>query len=177
MTTTYPDNPLNEIPAPTTTLDRRVVIVDDTPDELAITSMLLRKTGNVSGLVAFTDVVAAIEFFLSLGSRTSELPRLIVLDVNLPGMGGFDFLKWIRKRRLYDPVPVVMWTSSGYPANVQCAARLGAQGYFVKYPPIRTVTEMLAAADAFRGFSKQEEFFQVGGNLLCVHLAQADTPD
>ena len=76
-------------------------------------------------------------------STAAEAPSLIVLDVNMPNMGGIEFLQSLRARGpgLAMP-PVVMLTTEGDPKLMQEAKSLGAKGWIVK--PFRP--EMLLAA-------------------------------
>ena len=69
-------------------------------------------------------------------------PSLIVLDVNMPNMGGFEFLQNLRARPELATVPVVMLTTEGDPKLMQQAKALGAKGWIVK--PFRP--ELLIAA-------------------------------
>jgi two-component system chemotaxis response regulator CheY len=76
-------------------------------------------------------------------SSSTPAPSLIVLDVNMPNMGGIEFLQSLRARG-HDFVipPIVMLTTEGEPRLMQEAKALGAKGWIVK--PFRP--EMLVAA-------------------------------
>lgn len=67
---------------------------------------------------------------------------LMVLDVNMPVMGGLELLECIRGIPQYKALPVVMLTTEGQPALMQKAKSLGAKGWIIK--PFRP--EMLVAA-------------------------------
>jgi two-component system chemotaxis response regulator CheY len=75
-------------------------------------------------------------------AKLSCAPGLIVLDVNMPNMGGLEFLKSLRARPEHASVAVVMLTTEAQPAFMQQAKALGAKGWIVK--PFRP--EMLIAA-------------------------------
>lgn len=73
---------------------------------------------------------------------------MFLLDVKMPGLTGLELLEWIREHPLFDSIPVVMWSSSDDPRDLERAAKLGAQCYIGKYPPFPVVREMLEQAAA-----------------------------
>jgi two-component system, chemotaxis family, chemotaxis protein CheY len=76
-------------------------------------------------------------------SKADPAPALIVLDVNMPNMGGIEFLQSLRGRTGDVAIPpIVMLTTEGEPRLMQEAKALGAKGWIVK--PFRP--EMLVAA-------------------------------
>jgi two-component system chemotaxis response regulator CheY len=76
-------------------------------------------------------------------ANANPAPSLIVLDVNMPNMGGIEFLQSLRGRAGEVAIPpVVMLTTEGEPRLMQEAKALGAKGWIVK--PFRP--EMLVAA-------------------------------
>ena len=60
------------------------------------------------------------------------LPVLVLLDLKMPGMDGFEFLTWIRQQEGIRGLPVVVLTSSSELADVNRAYKLGANSFFVK---------------------------------------------
>jgi CheY-like chemotaxis protein len=78
------------------------------------------------------------------------LPNLMVLDLKMPRKNGFEVLEWLREHSDPETLPVVVFSSSEEPTDVQKAYELGASGYLVKpssylsYPEIiRTLREFL----------------------------------
>jgi len=57
---------------------------------------------------------------------------LVVLDVNMPNMGGLELLETLRSRAEYAALPVVMLTTEGQPRLMQQAKALGAKGWIIK---------------------------------------------
>ncbi len=143
-----------------------IVVVDDSPDDLALTLTLLRKVGDVSR-VAILDTAEAVIDFLSHTDRSSDdFPRALILDVKMPGMGGLEVLEWVRSHARFDEVAVVMWSSSEHPRDVERAAALGAQGYLGKYPPVGGVEAMFRAIAEFKNCRQEPRFLPIPGNLL-----------
>lgn len=57
---------------------------------------------------------------------------LVVLDVNMPNMGGLELLERLRSSGQYAALPIVMLTTEGQPALMQQAKALGAKGWIIK---------------------------------------------
>ena len=65
-------------------------------------------------------------------AETGEVPDLILLDWNLPGLHGREVLAWIRAEGRPTDVPIVIVTSSSYDGDREESSRLGANAYVVK---------------------------------------------
>ena len=112
----------------------KIMIVDDSQMVRAQVGKTLMGAGFM--VVEATDGSDALAQ-LSAGTK----PALIVLDVNMPKMGGIEFLQSLRKQSEFAAVPIVMLTTEGQPQLMQQAKALGAKGWIVK--PFRP--EMLIA--------------------------------
>lgn len=60
------------------------------------------------------------------------MPILILLDLKLPKVSGFEVLKWIRKQPPVQTLPVIIFTSSNQLSDVHWAYKLGANAYVIK---------------------------------------------
>lgn len=76
-----------------------------------------------------TTGIIAQDYFKSI---EHSLPRLIILDINLPGIHGIELLKQIRSNPIYDNVKVVVLTCSTNPADKEECLKLGANRYIEK---------------------------------------------
>ncbi len=65
-------------------------------------------------------------------TEPNTVPKIIFLDINLPGLSGLDILGRIRQAKQIAFLPVVILTSSGNPVDIEKAYELGASGYIVK---------------------------------------------
>ncbi|GAB3337797.1 hypothetical protein GCM10027299_49320 [Larkinella ripae] len=72
------------------------------------------------------------EQLLKALQQTPVLPALVLMDVNMPIMDGFETLAHIRMDATYDSVPVVILTTSSQPADRQKAEQLQANGFATK---------------------------------------------
>lgn len=78
-----------------------------------------------------------------------NLPRIIFLNINLPGLSGLEILERIRNSDAIRFVPVVVLTSSGSPTDIEKAYKLGASGYIIKPMEHETLIEKLNATLKF----------------------------
>jgi two-component system response regulator len=79
------------------------------------------------------DGAGALEaLFGPRGEGSDFRPRLILLDLKLPGMDGFEVLQCIKSNPDTRLIPVVILSSSGHQRDIEEAYRLGANGYVVK---------------------------------------------
>ncbi|MBI5687621.1 MAG: response regulator [Verrucomicrobia bacterium] len=72
------------------------------------------------------------------------LPAMVLLDLKLPGMHGFDVLSWIRRQPQFEKLPVILFTASNLDADIRRAVELGATDYIVKPADLSTLPEILA---------------------------------
>jgi len=73
---------------------------------------------------------------------------IIILDINMPRLDGFEFLKKLKGYQAYDNVPVIMLTTEGQEEDKKTALSLGARDYLVK--PFKP-SELIALVNKFSG--------------------------
>ena len=61
-----------------------------------------------------------------------KMPDLILVDLGMPGLGGYEFIHWLRSESRFDHIPALILTDQINPNGEAEAKRLRAQGYFVK---------------------------------------------
>ncbi|HSL20997.1 MAG TPA: response regulator [Vicinamibacterales bacterium] len=103
-----------------------VLVVDDSLSMRHVLSSALKKVG--WNPVPARDGVEALEIV----QRGSDPPDLVLLDIEMPRMDGYEFLATIRAQGEYAGVPIVMLTSRGGDKHREKAMALGATGYIVK---------------------------------------------
>jgi DNA-binding response OmpR family regulator len=99
----------------------KILLVDDDPDLLAVTGFALQQAGFL--------VIKASDGRAGLEAVQAEQPDLAVLDVNLPGMHGFDLA---RKLRETSSIPILMLTVRREEEDIVRALELGADDYLTK---------------------------------------------
>lgn len=105
-----------------------ILYVEDEADDLFFLREALRSTGIQAELREASDARAAMAYLL----QADPAPGVVIIDVNLPLISGFDLLRWIRARPESRDLVVVMFSSSGRPDDRDLAMKLGAQDYVQK---------------------------------------------
>lgn len=103
----------------------RVLIVEDDPDLVALVRRWLERDGHLVEHAA--DGAAALQALLG-----APLPHLVLLDVMLPKMDGFELLQRLRAEPRTKDLPVVMVTSFSRDRDAARGRELGANDYIVK---------------------------------------------
>jgi two-component system, response regulator len=112
---------------------RDILLVDDDARFAELTkTFLLKGEEGTNEVVVAHDGVEAIEYLLQSGRGASQMPCLVLLDLNMPRIDGFGVLEKMRQEERTRFIPVVMLTSSEHPEDVRMAYELGANGYLDK---------------------------------------------
>jgi CheY-like chemotaxis protein len=106
-----------------------IVLVEDNPDDEALTLRALKKQKIANDIVVLRDGVEALEYLLS---PESPLPSLVLLDLKLPKLDGLQVLKRLRAEPRTQLLPIVVLTSSDEDRDVIDGYRLGANSYIRK---------------------------------------------
>jgi two-component system, response regulator len=109
-----------------------ILLVEDNPDDITLTLNAF-KTANLGNTIHVArDGVEALEFLFGPGSETRPYPRLILLDLKLPRLDGFEVLKRIKREPHTSTIPVVMLTSSKEERDVIITYQNGANSFIIK---------------------------------------------
>lgn len=129
------------------TFTKLVLLVDDGPNERMLFEMAGKRAGVSFELRHAIDGVEAVEYLKGEGEfrdRTKHpFPDLVILDVNMPRMTGFEVLAWIRAHPDLRQMTVIMWTSSAHEEDVRRAYGLLANSYLVKPLSLAVLVDMV----------------------------------
>jgi two-component system, response regulator len=113
-----------------------ILVVDDNPDHLELTTMALAECCDPGEIATAADGVEAIDYLFGrnafAGRDTSQQPRLIVLDMKLVRLHGLDVLKAVRQDPRTATIPVVMHSSSTEKGDIAACYANGANSYVRK---------------------------------------------
>ena len=104
-----------------------IIIIEDNPADAELCEIALEEAGVINPILIFDTAEAA-----SVHLNKSDKPGLILLDINLPGQNGIDFLKDFRKVKTNRPIPIVILTSSSYETDILKSYATGANAFLTK---------------------------------------------
>jgi two-component system, response regulator len=116
--------------------DKMILLVEDNPDDEALTLRALRKNHIANEVVVAHDGVEALDFLFGTGIHagrdTRDLPQIVLLDLNLPRISGLEVLRRVRADERTRLLAVVVLTSSKEDEDVIQSYSLGANAYVRK---------------------------------------------
>ena len=132
---------------------KTVLYVDDNPNDLFLVERACRN-GRVSFLLKTTNSGTAAIRYLSgdgeFANRTENaFPDLILLDLKMPEMDGFQVLRWIRTNPPTQMIPVALFSASLISGDIAKGYAEGANYFIVKPSALTTLIEIVRAADEF----------------------------
>ena len=122
----------------------RILLVEDNLVDAAVTRQVL-KHNHQTDLILAANCKEALALLQS--KNQSDLPQLILLDLNLPDISGIELLRRIKKDKSLHEIPVVILTMSNEDQDIQKSYDLGASSYLVK--PISDEALMLVIKKLF----------------------------
>lgn len=158
-----------------TTLDvqsplSRVVVVEHGQEDAFVLCHLLEKAGLQVTPQVFPSGEAAVEFLTQAMANGDprSVPSALFVNVWLRGLGGFDLLKWARKQDPLRSTAVVMLSRFDEPRDLGKAARLGADGYLIKFPTPSAMRELIVELEKLIAMPWPRPALPVASNLLCA---------
>jgi two-component system response regulator len=119
--------------------------VEDNPDDEELTLRALKQSHVVNQVIVVHDGEEALEYLFNAGKNSGQefrpLPQVMLLDLKLPKVDGFDVLKHVRNDPRTQFLPVVIMTSSSEEEDIYASYKLGANSYVRKPVEFQRFTE------------------------------------
>jgi two-component system response regulator len=113
-----------------------ILLVEDSPDDAAMTIRALRKINLADKLIHVEDGKEALDYLFGSGVYVnrdlSKCPKVILLDIKMPRVDGIEVLRKIKSNEATRMIPVVIMTSSSEEKDMIETYHLGANSYVVK---------------------------------------------
>jgi CheY-like chemotaxis protein len=123
-----------------------VLYVEDEDGDRFLMKTAFAREGLAGALHVVGDGRLALDYLSGGGAYVDReahpMPGVVLLDLNLPEIHGFDVLKWIRAHPLHSTLPVVVFTSSQRDEDRARAKLLGASDFFLKPSSVMGFQEM-----------------------------------
>ncbi len=108
-----------------------VLLVEDNPDDVALTLRALKKSGVINDVTVAQDGAEALDYLLGAGAG-QPLPMVVLLDLKLPKVDGLEVLRRLRSEERTKLIPIVILTSSREEQDIAQGYRLGCNSYVRK---------------------------------------------
>jgi len=129
------------------------LLIEDTENDVLLIQRAFIKAKILNPLLIVKTAEEAVAYLQGEGRYSNRaefpLPELILLDLKLPGMDGFDFLRWIRRQEGFATMRIVVLTSSDLMRDVNLAYQLGANSFLVKPVDFERFVEISQALNGY----------------------------
>jgi DNA-binding response OmpR family regulator len=126
-------------------MGEKILVVDDEPGVVKLVSVVLAREGY--------EVIGAFDGEEALKRLAEEKPDLVVLDIAMPGMDGWEVCTRIKENPKHKDIPVIMLTALGHLSEEFRGLKMGAVKYIVK--PFNT-KDLVVAVDKVLGKTKKK---------------------
>jgi len=124
----------------------KLLLVDDSQDHRILFGDGLIATGACKVIGEAENGEVALNYLVGVDGYANRenfpLPDVILLDLSMPRVNGFEVLRWLQARRL-DGVTTIVLSSSDLEDDIEKAKKLGAHGYVVKTSVRQTVARIM----------------------------------
>ena len=123
-----------------------ILLAEDDPNDIFFFRRAFQKAQVKCQIMDVPNGQEAVRYLqgtYSYRDRTDfPFPRLLLLDLKMPLMNGFDVLEWLRSQPKLTDLPVLVLSSSAHEADISRARELGARSYHVKPNDHTQLTEL-----------------------------------
>lgn len=130
-----------------------ILYVEDEENDILLLEHAWREASIQHPLQVVHNGQEALDYFQSIGpfDNRSIFPMcgLVLLDLNLPVLSGFEVLSWVRKKQDLKRVPILVFTSSNQLGDIQLAYELGANAFLIKPASINQLVQLVRSVKDF----------------------------
>jgi CheY-like chemotaxis protein len=130
-----------------------ILLAKDNEDYVMLFQRALKAADVQAGLQIVRDGQEAVDYLSGTEPYADRVrhpfPKLLLLDLKMPRMDGFEVLSAVRQRLGFTRLPVIVLTHSDNPADIKRAYELGATSYFQKPDSLEGLDEMIHVLHAY----------------------------
>ncbi len=108
-----------------------IIMVEDDEGHAKLIEKNLRRSGITNKLIHYSDGSQAVEHFFGKDHENNG-PLLILLDLNLPGIDGYEILRRLKSHAKTKKIPIVILTTTDNPREIEKCYELGCNVYITK---------------------------------------------
>jgi CheY-like chemotaxis protein len=131
----------------------RILVADDDPDDIALLKRAFIKAGISVPLHSVRDGQEAIDYLLGENGFSDRenypFPSLLLLDIKMPRLNGFDVLSWLKSQPNLKRLPVLMFSSSSLRRDINHSADLGANAFLQKPHSLDDLLHLVGSIKSF----------------------------
>lgn len=121
-----------------------VLMVDDDLEDIYTTEKVFSE---VSRAIVFRSVTGGEALFAQLSEKKDTLPDLILLDLNMPKLSGFDVLERLKAHPFWAEIPVFVISTTDHHKDEERAMALGATKFFTKVTSLKAMAQWAAGVE------------------------------
>ncbi|MEN9306854.1 MAG: hypothetical protein RL173_786 [Fibrobacterota bacterium] len=121
-----------------------ILLIDDSQSDIELTMMALQRSGMKLPVVVKSNGKEALDWLFEVASLPDayiRIPNLVLLDVKMPGLDGFEVLRKIRENPITRLIPVVMFSSSREDSDLLKGYDIGANAFVLKPTSFKDLVE------------------------------------
>ncbi|MFN7140756.1 MAG: response regulator [Limisphaerales bacterium] len=130
-----------------------ILLLEDQEDDAFLLKRAFKQAGIQAPIQVVQDGLEGIAYLQGAGIYSDRnrypVPRVILLDLKMPRMGGLEFLEWIEKNPHLRVIPTIVLTSSQLASDVKRAYELKASTFMVKPTSPDDMAELARAIEAY----------------------------
>lgn len=139
-----------------------ILLVDDSADDLELMRHAFQSAKSLDLVQVARDGKEAVAYLSGTGQYQDReqfpLPAVMLLDLNMPHMDGFEVLTWLQTQPALKRLMVIVLSASRQPVDVAQAYDLGAKGFLVKPGKFDDLITMLRCLDQWLGYNRFAPF-------------------
>lgn len=120
----------------TTVSDKSLLVIEDSDEDFEMLKILIEELDVCPSVERCTTGDRALDRFYKAEPQAEPCPSVILLDLNLPGTDGREVLGMLKQDDRFKEIPIVVFTTSSDPSDINFCYEKGANGYLVK--PVAT---------------------------------------
>ncbi|MGZ4964371.1 MAG: response regulator [Limisphaerales bacterium] len=131
---------------------RFFLVAEDDPDDIYLLTRAFEKMG-LKEFKFVRDGVELLDYLQARGQfgdrKLYPLPHLLIVDLEMPRMGGLDVLRWLQNNVEYCSIPTIVWAVSNEAKDMQTAYECGANTYFCKQNYFEDIAQLVSMMSHF----------------------------
>jgi len=131
----------------------KLLVAEDSEDDAFLLERAFRQTGVAINATFVRDGQAAVDYVEGLGEfgdrQRYPIPAVIMLDLKMPRLDGFDVLGWLKSQPGHRRTPVIIFSSSDDRNDIDRAYNLGASCYLTKPAGMGEMPDLVRVLDAY----------------------------